>query len=137
MKGGNKLPAEIYIDGASAGNPGPSGIGIFIKYDGKAESFSIPLGSMSNHEAEFSALIEGMKICVEKGLRTVSFRTDSQVVDRAANAGFAKNPAFQHFMKEIIQLQSQFDLFFIKWIPSKENQVADQLARKAIHLSKG
>lgn len=66
MKGGNKLPAEIYIDGASAGNPGPSGIGVFIKYDGKAESFSIPLGSMSNHEAEFTALIEGMKICVEK-----------------------------------------------------------------------
>lgn len=137
MKGGNNVPAEIYIDGASAGNPGPSGIGIFIKYDGKAESFSIPLGTMSNHEAEFSALIEGMKICAEKGLRTVSFRTDSQVVDRAANAGFAKNPAFRHFIEEMLQLQTEFDLFFIKWIPSKENHVADQLARKAIHLSKG
>ncbi|MFJ5965139.1 MULTISPECIES: reverse transcriptase-like protein [unclassified Bacillus (in: firmicutes)] len=129
--------AEIYIDGASAGNPGPSGIGIFIKYDGKVEFFSIPVGPMSNHEAEFSALIEGMKICLQKGLRTVSFRTDSQVVDRAANAGFAKNPAFKRFIEDMIELQSQFDLFFIKWIPSKENQVADELARKAIHLSKG
>lgn len=67
----------------------------------------------------------------------MSFRTDSQVVDRAANAGFAKNPSFRHFIEEMLQLQSEFDLFFIKWIPSKENQVADQLARKAIHLSKG
>ncbi|MFS0656750.1 reverse transcriptase-like protein [Bacillus sp. 179-C3.3 HS] len=129
--------AEIYIDGASAGNPGPSGIGIFMKYEGKAESFSIPIGSMSNHEAEFYALIEGMKMCLKAGLRTVSFRTDSQVVDRAANAGFAKNPAFKHYIEEMKQLQAQFDLFFIKWIPSKENVVADQLARKAIHLSQG
>lgn len=88
------MPAEIYIDGASAGNPGPSGIGIFIKYDGKAESFSIPLGSMSNHEAEFTALIEGMKICVKKGLRSVSFRTDSQVVDRAVMQDLQKIQPF-------------------------------------------
>lgn len=34
------MPTEIYVDGASAGNPGPSGIGIFIKHEGTAESFS-------------------------------------------------------------------------------------------------
>ncbi|MGE6629673.1 reverse transcriptase-like protein [Bacillus sp. NPDC077027] len=131
------MPAEVYIDGASAGNPGPSGLGIFIKYDGKAVSFSIPAGHISNHEAEFLALIEGMRLCIKKGIRTVSFRTDSQVVDRATNAEFAKNAQFKPFIEEIIQLKTQFDLFFIKWIPSKENQVADQLARKAIHQSKG
>ena len=54
------MPTEIYVDGASAGNPGPSGIGIFIKHEGTAESFSIPIGVHTNQEAEFLALIEGM-----------------------------------------------------------------------------
>lgn len=35
---------EVYIDGASAGNPGPSGAGIFMKKDGEVEQYSIPLG---------------------------------------------------------------------------------------------
>ena len=35
---------EIYFDGASAGNPGPSGAGIFINATDKLpESYSIPL----------------------------------------------------------------------------------------------
>ncbi|MCY7834501.1 ribonuclease HI, partial [Bacillus spizizenii] len=32
------MPTEINVDGASAGNPGLSGIGIFIKHEGKAKS---------------------------------------------------------------------------------------------------
>ncbi|HVH96245.1 MAG TPA: RNase H family protein, partial [Bacillus sp. (in: firmicutes)] len=48
---------EIYFDGASAGNPGPSGVGVFINANGKVERFSSPLPEMSNHEAEFHAFI--------------------------------------------------------------------------------
>lgn len=57
---------EVYIDGASAGNPGPSGAGIFIKGNGVPEKYSLPLGNMSNHEAEFHALIEALEICYKK-----------------------------------------------------------------------
>ena len=35
---------EVYIDGASAGNPGLSGAGIFINNNGSVERYSIPLG---------------------------------------------------------------------------------------------
>lgn len=39
---------EVYVDGASAGNPGRSGAGVFINYkDGLVEYFSIPLGEIS------------------------------------------------------------------------------------------
>lgn len=57
---------EVYIDGASAGNPGPSGAGIFIKGQGAHEKYSLPLGIMSNHEAEFHALIKALEICQKK-----------------------------------------------------------------------
>ncbi|MGG3925810.1 reverse transcriptase-like protein [Metabacillus fastidiosus] len=123
---------EVYTDGASAGDPGPSGIGIFIKGEKNAEKYSIPIGIMSNHEAEYYALIKGMEICIEKGYKTVSFRTDSQLVENAMEKQFVKNPAYAPLLEKAISLSEQFDLFFIKWIPSKENKVADELARKAI-----
>ncbi|MGG3890112.1 reverse transcriptase-like protein [Metabacillus fastidiosus] len=123
---------EVYTDGASAGDPGPSGIGIFIKGKKNAEKYSIPIGIMSNHEAEYYALIKGMEICIEKGYKTVSFRTDSQLVENAMEKQFVKNPAYAPLLEKAISLSEQFDLFFIKWIPSKENKTADELARKAI-----
>ncbi|MED4532122.1 reverse transcriptase-like protein [Metabacillus fastidiosus] len=123
---------EVYTDGASAGDPGPSGIGIFIKGEKNAEKYSIPIGIMSNHEAEYYALIKGMEICIKKGYKTVSFRTDSQLVENAMEKQFVKNPAYAPLLEKAISLSEQFDLFFIKWIPSKENKVADELARKAI-----
>ncbi|MCE4047272.1 MULTISPECIES: reverse transcriptase-like protein [Bacillaceae] len=123
---------EVYIDGASAGNPGPSGAGIFIKGHGSAEKYSVPLGSMSNHEAEYYALIHGLKICLEKNYRTVSFRTDSELVDRAVEKRFAKNKKFSPLLEEALLMADELDLFFMKWIPSAENKTADELARLAI-----
>jgi ribonuclease HI len=35
-------------------------------------------------------------------------------------------------LEKAVQLTKQFDLFFMKWIPSIENKAADELARLAI-----
>jgi ribonuclease HI len=129
---------EVYIDGASAGNPGPSGAGIFIKGHGSAEKYSIPLGIMSNHEAEYHALIKALEICIEKGYTTsvVSFRTDSELVNKAVEKEFAKNKLYSPLLEEALRLSSKFDLFFMKWIPSIENKVADELSRLAIRKNR-
>ena len=123
---------EVYIDGASAGNPGPSGAGIFIKGNGMAERFSIPLGDMENHEAEYHALIKALELCIEKGYKVVSFRTDSQAVNQAVEKEYAKNKAYAPLLERALQLSKELDLFFIKWVPSSENKAADKLARAAI-----
>ncbi|MBY0096616.1 reverse transcriptase-like protein [Mesobacillus maritimus] len=127
---------EVYIDGASAGNPGPSGAGVFIKANGEVFSYSIPLGSMSNHEAEYHSFIKALEICHEKGFKTVSFRTDSELVNRAVEKEFVKNQTYKPLLEKALSLSSQFDLFFMKWIPSSMNKSADELARKAIRSNK-
>ena len=125
---------EVYIDGASAGNPGPCGAGIFIKGNGIVEKFSLPLGVMSNHEAEYHALIKALEICLENGYfrSLVSFRTDSELVNNAMEKEFVKNKQYSPLLEIALNLSSKFDLFFMKWIPSIENKVADELARQAI-----
>ncbi|MCQ6267204.1 reverse transcriptase-like protein [Fictibacillus sp. WQ 8-8] len=127
---------EVYIDGASAGDPGPSGAGIFIKLgNGTVEKHSIPLGSLSNHEAEFRGLLLALTICVEKNYDPVSFRTDSQAVERAVEKRFAKDKRYDPLLQEALHMIDQLQLFFLKWIPSKQNKVADDLARKAVQLN--
>lgn len=123
---------EVYVDGASAGNPGLSGAGIFIKGNGLNERHSVPLGMMSNHEAEFHAFIHGLKICLSKKLSIVSFRTDSQLVNQAVEKESTKNQQFSNLLREALELTKGFELFFLKWIPGRKNKVADELAKQAI-----
>lgn len=124
---------EVYIDGASAGDPGPSGAGIYIKLDhGQTEAYSLPLGNLSNHEAEFIACIKALEICHEKRYINLSFRTDSQLIDDSINNAYIKNKKYQPYLAKILSLIEDAGLFFIKWIPSKQNQHADQLAREGI-----
>jgi ribonuclease HI len=123
---------EVYIDGASAGNPGPSGAGIFIKGNGVLEKYSEPLGVMSNHEAEFHAFIKALEICIENRYQVVSFRTDSELVNRAFEKEFVKNKQYIPLLQQAMELVQRFELFFMKWIPSSQNKQADELARAAI-----
>ncbi|KYG31566.1 reverse transcriptase-like protein [Priestia endophytica] len=123
---------EVFIDGASAGNPGPSGAGVFIKTQSDVHRFSFPLPHMTNHEAEYHALIKALEVCIDKGFKTVSCKTDSLLVEKAVDTRYVKNKLYAPLLEEAVQLIDQLDLFFIKWIPEKQNKTADVLARQAI-----
>lgn len=123
---------EVYTDGASKGNPGPAGAGIFFKKASNIERISVPLGIMTNHEAEFHACIIALKRVVDQGETIVSIRSDSKLLVDAIEKNYVKHPVYKILLEEIVELIDAFDYCFFKWIPSKENKEADQLARKAI-----
>lgn len=53
-------------------------------------------------------------------------------MNRAVEKEFVKNKQFAPLLEEALTLSKDFDLFFMKWIPSSENKSADELARAAI-----
>lgn len=124
---------EVFIDAASKGNPGPSGGGIVLKGDGYFEEFSFPLGEMGNHEAEFSVFVKALKICLEKGFRSVYVRTDSKIVADSVENQYVKNTVFKPYLEKATVLIEEFDLLFIKWVPESQNKHADRLAKAGIH----
>lgn len=128
---------EVYIDGASAGNPGPSGVGIFIRNEEHSEKKAFPVGVMNNHEAEFTALIKALEYCRDQQYHIVFVRSDSSLVVDAMEKKFVRNREYNAFLQHAMRLAATFDLFFIKWIPSKENKAADDLAKKAIRMNGG
>lgn len=126
---------EVYTDGASSGNPGMSGAGVYIKAGGKIYEYSFPLGMYSNHEAEFAAVIKALEICKEHFPGEIlSLRSDSRLVVDAIEKDFTKNQSFRPLLEEINKEASHFPYFFIKWIPEKQNGHADHLARKGIRM---
>lgn len=66
----------LYTDGASSGNPGPSGIGVVMRYGGHTREISKYIGVTTNNVAE----LEAIRIALEELKRTdlpVYIHTDS------------------------------------------------------------
>ncbi|WOV89059.1 ribonuclease HI family protein [Sporosarcina oncorhynchi] len=127
---------ELYVDGASAGNPGKSGIGIYIKGEGRQLRISEPIEPTNNHTAEFTALLRGLEETENLTTGIVSARSDSKAVVSAVENEFVKNELHKEILHKILAITKKFDFFFIKWIPDAENRTADSLARQAIHKEK-
>lgn len=125
---------ELYVDGASAGNPGKSGIGIFIKGEGHQAKISEPIELTNNHTAEFIALCRGMEEAAKLTNGIVSARSDSKAVVSAVENEYVKNELHRTYLNKILSIAKSFDYFFIKWIPDTENKAADALAREAIRI---
>lgn len=125
---------QVYIDGASAGNPGPSGAGIYFKSKELQLHESYPLPVMSNHEAEFQACIKALELCKEYGFTLISIRSDAKVLVEAVEKEFVKNADYKSDLRSILRLMDDpfFEHVFIKWIPSKQNGEADKLAKSAV-----
>lgn len=123
---------EVYIDGASSGNPGPSGIGIFIKGEGHLIQISEYIGETNNHIAEFKALIRGLEEAFKLKTSLVSVRSDSKIVVSSMEKQYVKSEEYKPLLEKALQLSNEFELFFIKWIPDNQNKAADTLARHAI-----
>jgi len=127
---------EVYTDGASTGSTGFGGAGVFIKHDGQVKRHSFPLGKKDTHESEFLAVIKALEILIEEKAEIVSLRSDSQTVVQAIEKKYIHKEQYKPLLKQLLDLSEKIPLFFVKWIPSKENR-ADELARIAIRMNEG
>ncbi len=72
----------LHTDGGSRGNPGPAGAGgLLLDAKGsRVEDFALPLGVATNNEAEYHALIEGLKRAKARRPSRLIVRADSLLV---------------------------------------------------------
>ncbi len=126
--------AEVYLDGASRGNPGESGIGVLIiTTDGRREEIREYLGKGTNNEAEYKALIKALDCLAERGIRSAKIHTDSQLVANQMNGIWrTRNSRLGDLNRKAKNLLSAFSSLEIKHIPRERNSEADRLANEAI-----
>ena len=125
---------EVYIDGASRGNPGESGIGVLvIRPDASREEIREYIGRGTNNEAEYKALIKALAYLVAEGIPAAKIHTDSQLVASQMNGLWkVKDPKLRILHSEAKKLVSLIPAFEIEYIPRENNTEADGLANEAI-----
>jgi len=130
-----ELVLDVYIDGASRGNPGEAGAGVWITDENGAEvgEASRYLGHKTNNEAEYWALLLGLEEAKRLGGHTVRVFTDSELIARQVKGIYrVKDMKLRALYKTVIQNLQGFSSFAIESIPRELNREADRLANQAI-----
>jgi ribonuclease HI len=131
---------EIYIDGASRGNPGPSGIG-GVCLNGSAKplwQFSLYIGETTNNVAEYSALISALAEALCRGHRAVSIKTDSELLTRQIAGRYqVRTPVLKTYHEWALKLMQAFEAAEVSHVPREQNRLADRLAGEAVRGRRG
>lgn len=125
--------AQAWIDGASSGNPGPSGAGVLIKMGPKTlGQFSQYLGKTTNNVAEYRSLLLALEESRKLGITRLVVHTDSELIYKQLTGQYkVKNPGIKELYWQVRKLLEDFADFRIRYVPREENREADRLARFA------
>jgi len=125
---------EIYTDGASSGNPGPSGIGAVLRYGAHEREISRYIGEATNNIAELEAIRVALEAVKNRDL-PVRLYTDSSYAHGVLSQGW-KAKKNRRLVESIRELMTRFRDIRLMKVPGhaglEGNERADRLAVQVI-----
>jgi ribonuclease HI len=87
---------------------------------------------VSNNMAKYEALVNGLRITVELGVRRLDARGDSQlVIDQVMKNPHCRNPKMEAYCDEVRRLEDKFYGLELSHIARWYNETVDELAKIA------
>lgn len=130
---------QIFVDGASRGNPGLAGAGVIVtKNNTLIQRYGYFLGEKTNNQAEYLALLIGLFLITEKfhATNNITVFSDSELLVRQMNGLYKiKNELLLPFYKRAKRTMLQTS-YAVKHIPRSENSYADEMANKGVDSKK-
>lgn len=126
---------QLYTDGGSRGNPGPAGLGVVLiqRISGYREELAEHIGTATNNVAEYTALIEGLRLARERGARRVEHLADSELLVRQLEGRYkVKSPELKTLFEQARSLIRGFDHFSTRHVRRELNSQADSLVNRAL-----
>lgn len=126
---------KIFTDGGSRGNPGPAASGAVIKSatGGTIATVSKYLGKTTNNQAEYTAIIIGLKKAHELGATSVSMFMDSELACKQLNGVYrVKDPEIAKRYLEIRNLMHHFTRVTFTHVRREKNIEADAIVNKCL-----
>lgn len=132
---------KIFTDGGSRGNPGLSGIGVYISDDSSETLAEIGkrIGTGTNNRAEYLAIIEGLDWVIQNrssfpNLSEIDFFMDSNLAVSQLNGLYKiKNADIRSLILEVRKNEAEIGVP-IKYahVRREKNRIADRLVNLAL-----
>jgi ribonuclease HI len=126
---------RLHVDGASRGNPGEAGFGVHVTAEDGREVATLYgyLGRATNNQAEYQALLHGLRYALSRGATRVEVCSDSELLVRQVEGRYrVKNPGLQRLHREAQGLLARFENARVTHVPREQNREADALASRAV-----
>ncbi|GJX36170.1 reverse transcriptase domain-containing protein [Tanacetum coccineum] len=134
-------PWTLFTDGSSCIDGSGAGL-ILTNPEGVEFTYAMRFTfEATNNEAEYEALIAGLRIAEQMGVKNLQAHVDSRLVANQVNGSYvAKESGMIQYLNKVKTLTRSFREFSIKQVPRSENKKADALSKIAstsfAHLSK-
>lgn len=125
---------HAYFDGASRGNPGPASVGwVLVTDDGIVADGGERIGTATNNQAEYRALLRVLEVARDYGFDEVRLRGDSELIVKQVRGEWDTNdPDLREYRIDARELLMGFDEWSIEHVPREINARADELANEAL-----
>jgi ribonuclease HI len=122
----------MFFDGSLMKTGAGTGL-LFISPLGKHLRYVLRLHfPASNNVAEYEALVNGLRIAIELGVRRLDARGDSQlVIDQVMKNSHYRDPKMEVYCDEVRRLKDKFYGLELNHIARRYNKTADELAKIA------
>jgi ribonuclease HI len=129
---------QLYADGGSRGNPGPSASG-YLLLDQQGAIIAqkgLFLGVTTNNQAEYQALKLGLEEAIRRGVQQLDVYMDSMlVVNQMKGIYKVKNSDLRAIHQSITELASRFTRLTFNHVPRERNKQADALVNEILDAS--
>ena len=125
----------VHVDGGARGNPGPAGIGVVVtdQHGSEVARANAFIGVATNNEAEYRALLLGLKLASQLGAREVEVVNDSQLVARQITGEYkVKKADLKPLHNQALAALRGFEGWQVRSVPRAQNELADGLVNEAI-----
>lgn len=129
------MTITMYSDGGARGNPGPAGIGATLRNEAGilVAEVSEYIGVSTNNQAEYKALIAGLKKAVSLKAQTIHCYLDSELIVKQVRREYkVKNKELAPLFLEVHNLLISFKSYTIEHVLRENNKEADRLANEAM-----
>jgi ribonuclease HI len=126
--------ATMHIDGASRGNPGKAAYAIVLARPGEpVVEEADTIGTASNNVAEYTALVQGLTLAAELGVKKLNIFSDSELMVKQMNGEYkVKNEDLRELYEEACQLRKEFEKVTITHVRREQNKRADAIGNDAL-----
>ena len=132
------IQGKLFTDGGARGNPGPAAIGVVLHIGGQivAES-SHYLGEATNNQAEYEAVIAGLKLAHKNQVDILECYLDSELVVKQMRQEYkVKDKDLQKLFVKAWNQTLNFKKISWHHIPREKNKAADRLVNLALDKEK-